>query len=144
MSAAREKDQADFDLERFVNLFDEAMTSQDPRVMETLRSLMMIVALTRPESNDMHLERKGPLRRAFEDMHHVIRRLEQLEDNYRSLLQRVQHSQRDTAAASGYGYEHSYNYPYEKYSLAAEKARQADIVEQNMINKMAAIKGLNK
>ena len=27
MSAAREKDQADFDLERFVDMFDEALTS---------------------------------------------------------------------------------------------------------------------
>jgi len=48
MSAAREKDQADFDLERFVDMFDTAMTSNDPRVVETLRKLMMIVALTRP------------------------------------------------------------------------------------------------
>ena len=50
MSAAREKDQADFDLERFVDMFDTAMTSNDPRVVETLRKLMMIVALTRPET----------------------------------------------------------------------------------------------
>ena len=48
MSAAREKDSADFDLERFVDMFDEALTSQDPRVMDSLRSLMMIVTLTRP------------------------------------------------------------------------------------------------
>ena len=141
MGAAREKDQADFDLERFVNLFDEAMTSQDPRVMETLRSLMMIVALTRPESTDSHLERKGPLRRAFEDMHHVYRRLEQLEDNYRSLLQRVQHSQRETAPGPNYGYD----YPYEKYSLAAEKARQAGMVPEkinpDLLNQLKSING---
>ena len=51
MSAARELDQSDFDLDRFVDMFDEALTSTDPRVVETLRKLMMIVALTRPESS---------------------------------------------------------------------------------------------
>ena len=48
MSAAREKDQADFDLERFIDMFDEAVNSRDPRVVNALRSLMMIVTLTRP------------------------------------------------------------------------------------------------
>jgi hypothetical protein len=43
MGAAREPDQADFDLERFIDLFDEAMTSKDPRVVETLRSLSCIL-----------------------------------------------------------------------------------------------------
>lgn len=89
MGAAREKDQADFDLERFVTMFDEAMTSSDPRVIETLRSLMMIVALTRPESNDIHSERKGPLRRAFEDMNHLWKRLEQMEQELRQMHQRI-------------------------------------------------------
>ena len=65
MSAAREKDQADFDLERFVDMFDEALTSQDPRVMDALRSLMMIVTLTCPESKTEHSRRDGPLRRLF-------------------------------------------------------------------------------
>lgn len=93
MSAAREPDQADFDLERFVNMFDEAMTSSDPRVMETLRSLMMIVALTRPESNDIHNQRKGPLRRAFEDMNHMWKRMEQMEDELRQMHQRMSRSE---------------------------------------------------
>ena len=30
--ASREKDQADFDLESFIDLFDEALTSDDPSV----------------------------------------------------------------------------------------------------------------
>ena len=95
MNAAREKDQADFDLERFVNMFDEALTSQDPRVMETLRSLMMIVTLTRPESNDAHYDRKGPLRRAFEDMNHLWKRLEQMEEELRQMHQRMSQSDRE-------------------------------------------------
>lgn len=81
MSAAREKDQSDFDLERFVDMFDEAITSRDPRVMKTLRDLMMIVTLTRPESRDqgLHDRNHGPLRRVFEDINHLHRRLERVE-----------------------------------------------------------------
>ena len=81
--AAREPDQADFDLERFVDMFDEAMTSKDPRVMKTLRDLMMIVALTRPEVRERQGRNSGPLRRLFEDMHHLNRRLYDVEDTIR-------------------------------------------------------------
>ena len=81
--AAREPDQADFDLERFIDMFDEAMTSKDPRVMKTLRDLMMIVALTRSESRATHGRNSGPLRRLFEDMHHLNRRMYDLEDTIR-------------------------------------------------------------
>ena len=81
---AREPDQADFDLERFVDMFDEALTSQDPRVVKTLRDLMMIVALTRPESkNPMRDRERGPLRRLYEDMNHLNRRLHDVEDSLR-------------------------------------------------------------
>ena len=38
--AMRDKAQADFDIDRFVDLFDKAMTSSDPRVIETLRKLI--------------------------------------------------------------------------------------------------------
>ena len=84
MSAARELDQSDFDLDRFVDLFDEAMTSTDPRVVETLRKLMLITVLTRPESNQMHSQKHGPLRRAFEDINHLHRRIETLEQRVMS------------------------------------------------------------
>ena len=84
MSAAREPDQADFDLDRFVDLFDEALTSTDPRVVETLRKLMLITVLTRPESNQMHSQKHGPLRRAFEDINHLHRRIETLEQRVMS------------------------------------------------------------
>ena len=95
MGAAREADQADFDLDRFVDMFDEAMTSKDPRVVETLRSLMMIVTLTRPESADLLSERRGPLRRAFEDMNHLWKRFEQMEEELRQMHQRMSQSDRD-------------------------------------------------
>lgn len=108
MGAAREKDQADFDLERFIDMFDEAMTSQDPRVIDTLRSLMMIVTLTRPESAGIPIDRnRGPLRRLFEDVNHLNRRLHTLEEELRSLGKYIMREQ-----------EHvDVKYPYEKYVM---------------------------
>lgn len=108
MGAAREKDQADFDLERFIDMFDEAMTSQDPRVIDTLRSLMMIVTLTRPESATVPIDRnRGPLRRLFEDVNHLNRRLHTLEEELRSLGKYIMREQ-----------EHvDVKYPYEKYVM---------------------------
>ena len=73
MSASREKDSADFDLDRFINMFDEALTSRDPRVIDSLRGLLMIVALTRPEAKTS-IER-GPLRRLVDDVTNLNRRL---------------------------------------------------------------------
>jgi hypothetical protein len=79
MSAAREKDSADFDLEAFIDLFDEALTSDDPSVQKTLQHLMVICALAR--NHDKHDRRNGPLRRMFDDQHEILRRLERLEVN---------------------------------------------------------------
>lgn len=81
--AAREPDQADFDLERFIDMFDEAMSSKDERVISALRNLLMIVTLTRPEVRERQSRNAGPLRRLFEDMHHLNRRLYDLEDTIR-------------------------------------------------------------
>ena len=78
MSASREKDSADFDLDRFINMFDEALTSEDPRVIDALRGLLMIVALTRPEARTS-IER-GPLRRLVDDVTNLNRRLGAVEN----------------------------------------------------------------
>lgn len=77
MSAAREKDQSDFDLEAFIDLFDEALTSDDPGVQKTLQHLMVICALAR--NHDGHSARSGPLRRLYDDQNNILRRLERLE-----------------------------------------------------------------
>lgn len=77
MGASREKDSADFDLESFIELFDEALTSDDPSVQKTLQHLMVICALAR--NHNQHNHREGPLRRLFEDMRDMNRRLERLE-----------------------------------------------------------------
>ena len=136
MSAAREKDQADFDLERFVDMFDEAMTSRDPRVIDALRGLMMIVTLTRPESRDsgLHDRNAGPLRRLYEDIGHLNSRLSRVED-------RVREEERTRRPAQGYD---PYSYPWEKYSMQQAAATAAKIDQDTLdkIKAVAKIKGL--
>lgn len=141
--AAREPDQADFDLERFIEMFDEALTSQDSRVMNALRSLMMMVTLTRAETPDIASDRRyGPLRRLYDDMNHLNRRLHQVEDD----LNRVR---QERAKQEVYNWEDpGYKYPYEKYSIraAAEMAQQVDqdVLNQLKAAAMAKAKGLYK
>lgn len=124
MSAAREKDQADFDLDRFIDLFDEAMTSKDPRVIETLRSLMMIVTLTRPEArNPMEDRNAGPLRRLFEDMNHLHRRVGRMEEEQREIRNR-------SARSEVYQWEDQ-----DKYTLAGA-GKLAQQIDQDVLNQI--------
>lgn len=134
MSAAREKDQADFDLERFVDMFDEALTSQDPRVINALRSLMMIVTLTRPETSEPAIDRnRGPLRRVFEDINHLNNRLHRVEAE----IQRRDREAVQAKEAVDYAYKH--DYPYERYGFkeqiqAKVAAAQAAQIDQDLLN----------
>lgn len=138
MGAAREKDQADFDLERFVDMFDEAMTSQDPRVMRALRDLMMMVTLTRPESNGggLHDRQRGPLRRLYEDIYHLNNRLGRVEEDHSQLVRRLSRSETN----------YKYDYPYEKYSM--QQAAEMEVrIDQDLLNTLkmknvAKVKGL--
>ena len=84
--ASREKTQSDFDLERFIEMFDEALTSNDERVISALRNLMMMVILTKPEARDPMSDREiGPLRRMYEDLYAINRRVNNLEDRQRDI-----------------------------------------------------------
>ena len=74
---SREKDSADFDLEAFIDLFDEALTSNDPGVKQTLQHLMVIAALAR--NHAQHDRRNGPMRRMYDDLHDLHRRIDRLE-----------------------------------------------------------------
>jgi vacuolar-type H+-ATPase subunit I/STV1 len=131
MSAAREKDSADFDLERFVDMFDEALTSQDPRVINALRSLMMMVTLTRPESRDsgLHDRNHGPLRRLYEDVNHLNSRMHRMEDEVRQLKSSM--FNRDVSYKDAY----KYDYPYEKFSMQAAQ-QMADKIDQDLLNQL--------
>lgn len=76
----REKNQADFDLERVVELFDRALTSKDERVVNALRSLLMIVALTDPEAGSPRSDlRVGPFRQLQDEVGTLRTRLSNLE-----------------------------------------------------------------
>lgn len=76
--ASREKDQADFDLETFVDLFDTAMSSDNPAVQRALKNLLMIAAIVNAEDKNEAIV-KGPLRRMVEDQKNIIRRLQDVE-----------------------------------------------------------------
>ena len=74
----REKDQADFDLETFVDLFDTAMSSDNPAVQRALKNLVLISAMVNAQQDPNGL-RKGPLRRVIEDIQVLNKRIGQLE-----------------------------------------------------------------
>jgi hypothetical protein len=102
MGAAREKTQADFDLERFINMFDSALTSTDPRVKNALQSLMMMVILTNDETSPS--QRMGPLRQMQEDMYNMYRRLERVENDVR--MNQIQPQAEQSRGAWPKSYDH--------------------------------------
>lgn len=77
MSEMREKDQADFDLETFVDLFDTAMSSDNPAVQRALKNLVLISTIVNAHNPDSL--RTGPLRRVVEDIQTLKKRIGQLE-----------------------------------------------------------------
>lgn len=82
----REKDQADFDLEKMFEMLDTAMTSKDERVQNAFRALLTIIALTKPQDDGSMAAdtNHGPLRRMQEDLNNITRRLYNLEDQVRT------------------------------------------------------------
>lgn len=84
MSASREKDQKDFDLEQIVKIFDQALGSDDQRIKDALRALLTVTVLCTAEHPDQKL-RNGPLARVLEDYSNLARRLSHLEDDVRRL-----------------------------------------------------------
>ena len=91
MNAAREPDQADFDLERFIDMFDEALTSKDERVINALHSLLMMTILTKSETYGTPAtdRQRGPLRRMQEDLNHLSNRLHRMEEEIGSMRNHI-------------------------------------------------------
>lgn len=117
--AMREKDAADFDLERFTEMFDRAMTSSDPRVKNALRQLMMMVILT--DEGDHEAKQRashGPLRRLQEDMREQFRWIKRLEQEIESL-------KRQMASTHGLGGYRSEGLPRDYDIKYADNTRQA-------------------
>lgn len=87
--AAREKNAADYDLERFIEMFDQALTSDDPRVKNALRQLMMMVILTDTDDHEGKIRNKGPLRQMQEDMYSICKKMSRLEEEIHQLQQKT-------------------------------------------------------
>jgi type II secretory pathway pseudopilin PulG len=79
MSGSREKDQSDFDLETFVDLFDTAMTSDNAAVQKAFKNLLMVAAIAHAKQDGLQ-NPQGPLRRLVDDLRNLNRRLNKLED----------------------------------------------------------------
>ena len=114
--AMREKDQADFDLERFIDMFDQAMTSQDPRVVDALRSLMMMVILTKGETKDTMHPHRGPLRRLVDDVNTINRRLSDVEDRMR---REISAKESELEQLKRWESQRAYRDPMDDYKLRA-------------------------
>lgn len=129
MGAARDPDQADFDLERFIDMFDTAMTSEDPRVVETLRKLLMIVALTQPETGSVeHDRQRGPLRRMFDDMNNLNRRMHDMEEGFRSIQRERERSwSKDVYLTDDYN----------KYTMTAAAAKMAQDIDADVMRQIS-------
>lgn len=103
MSASRDKDTADYDLERFTEMFDQAMTSSDPRVKNALRQLMMMVILT--DTGDHEAEQRanrGPLRQMQEDIRDQFRWIQRLEHEVKSLKHQIGMNEGQAKAPEGW------------------------------------------
>jgi hypothetical protein len=130
MSASREKDSADFDLDRFINMFDEALTSEDPRVIDALRGLLMIVTLTRPEAKTS-VER-GPLRRLVDDVTNLNRRLGVVENR---VLRDQAISTTDKYNGTAFGQVESRLYPNEVWAQEHQVPSLRDQYMKGLVNK---------
>lgn len=88
---SREKDQADFDLETFVDLFDTALSSDNPAVQRAFKNLLMIAAIVNAEDPEAGM-RQGPLKRVLEDQQNIIRRLSRIENKKVYTQEHVPHT----------------------------------------------------
>ena len=101
--AMREKDAADYDLERFVEMFDQALTSDDPRVKNALRQLMMMVILTDTDDHEGRARsRHGPLRRMQQDMRDQFKWIQRLEQEIESVKKQLSYHEMQRQGGAGY------------------------------------------
>jgi hypothetical protein len=107
MSATDNMGQAEFDLQRVFELFDTALISKDERVVNALRNLLMIVALTNPEDADAKGD-IGPLRAMERDLNSMNSRIRSLESDMRQIVETLS---RSDIASRRYGSDRAYIWP---------------------------------
>lgn len=66
----------DFDLDKFVELFDKAMTSDNPTVRKAFKNLLMVAALVDSEAETRKI---GPLENLVKSMRNLEQKVTQLE-----------------------------------------------------------------
>lgn len=78
--ANREKTQDDLDLETLIDLFDTALTSNNPAMKKAIKNLLLVATLI---DSDLTPEQRvrGPLRQALDDMRNLSRRMDRLESD---------------------------------------------------------------
>lgn len=110
--AMRQIDAADFDLERFTEMFDQALISNDPRVKNALRQLMMIVVLTDTDDHEGRARsNSGPLRRMQEDMRDQFKWIRRLEQEIETLKKQLSYHEMQRQGGAGYRAQ-DYNLKY--------------------------------
>lgn len=83
-------DHPDFDFDQFVRMMDIAFTSQDPRVVSTLRQLLMVVALTQPaETQEDKHRAAGPMQQTLEKVRNLEVQLKYLESQMRQMSRAI-------------------------------------------------------
>lgn len=75
----------DFDFDKILDIFDQALTSTDPRVMKALRSLLTIVVLTAPDTSADQAIAVGPIRAMRDSMRKLDSRVARMEHEVRTI-----------------------------------------------------------
>jgi hypothetical protein len=142
--ASRVKDASDYDLERFVEMFDQALTSDDPRVKNALRQLMMMVILTDTDSHEgeQKVKHDGPLRRMQQDMRDQFRWIQRLENELESLKKQMAYNETQTKIQSESGFKAQSVSPSEYWQKAISQTNM--LKPQGLENiPTSALQGLN-
>lgn len=81
-----DENNSDFDLEKFVDLFDTAMSSTNPAVQRAFKNLLLVSTIVDSDKTKESIV-TGPLRRLVEDVKHLSSRVQTLEYKVTSLPQ---------------------------------------------------------
>lgn len=73
------RENEEIDLKRMLELFDAALSSQDPRIKEQLRKLLLVVALIEPDLTPSKEQQRGPLSTLYSRLHELEDRLRRIE-----------------------------------------------------------------
>jgi hypothetical protein len=65
-------DDKDLDLDAFINMFDAAMTSDNPAVKKALKNLLLITTVVGTDTPEVKV---GPLRKLMDDMNSLSNRM---------------------------------------------------------------------